>query len=68
MEARAKIFGHPLHQILVPIPLGLFVILADATFADYAGSPFTETAALNGLLVSLVPNFMIRRTFSCSPV
>ncbi len=25
MEARAKILGHPVHQMLIPIPLGLFV-------------------------------------------
>ena len=36
------------------LPLGLWVVLADATFADYAGSPFTEIAALNGLLVFAV--------------
>lgn len=25
MQARARLFGHPIHQMLVPIPLGLFV-------------------------------------------
>ncbi|HEY8427313.1 MAG TPA: DUF2231 domain-containing protein [Sandaracinaceae bacterium] len=25
MEARAKILGHPVHQMLIPIPLGLFI-------------------------------------------
>jgi uncharacterized membrane protein len=25
MQARARLFGHPIHQMLVPIPFGLFV-------------------------------------------
>lgn len=28
MEARAKILGHPVHQMLIPIPLGLFITAA----------------------------------------
>ena len=23
MESRAKLFGHPIHQMLIPFPLGL---------------------------------------------
>lgn len=38
MEARAKLLGHPIHQMLIPIPLGLFTvaILVDlvSLFAD----------------------------------
>lgn len=38
MKARARFFGHPIHQMLVPIPFGLFVtgILLDvvARFVD----------------------------------
>lgn len=26
MEARAKLLGHPIHQMLIPIPLGLFTV------------------------------------------
>ena len=26
MEARAKLFGHPIHQMLVPIPFGLLAM------------------------------------------
>src|SRR2546423_15310984 len=33
---------------------GLFLILAEATFADYANSPYTETMALWGLAVFAV--------------
>lgn len=39
MEARAKILGHPVHQMLIPIPLGLFVTAAVldivGAFADW---------------------------------
>jgi uncharacterized membrane protein len=26
MESRAKLLGHPIHQMLIPLPLGLFVM------------------------------------------
>jgi len=28
MESRAKILGHPVHQMLIPLPVGLFVVAA----------------------------------------
>lgn len=28
MEARARIFGHPIHQMLIPVPFGLFTTAA----------------------------------------
>ncbi len=28
MESRAKLAGHPIHQMLIPLPLGLFVFAA----------------------------------------
>jgi uncharacterized membrane protein len=31
METKARIFGHPIHQMLIPIPIGLFVM---ATICD----------------------------------
>jgi hypothetical protein len=39
----------PTARILILIML--FLVLSEATFADYAASPFTETAALYGMLV-----------------
>src|SRR2546423_40931 len=36
------------------IALVLFILAGDATFADYAGSPYTETAALYGVLIFAV--------------
>lgn len=47
-----------LRPVRLPLRIGLlaalFVVLADATFADYAGSPYSETTALYGLLVVAV--------------
>lgn len=37
MEARARIFGHPIHQMLIPVPFGLF---ATAALIDVAGAFF----------------------------
>ncbi|MDB4932009.1 MAG: hypothetical protein JWM10_4493 [Myxococcaceae bacterium] len=28
MRARARLFGHPIHQMLVPVPFGLFIVAA----------------------------------------
>jgi uncharacterized membrane protein len=43
MESRTKVLGHPLHQMLVPIPAGLFIVgaLLDIIhkFADVAWIP-----------------------------
>ena len=47
-----------LRPVRLPFRIGLltalFLVLADATFADYAGSPYSETTALYGLLVVAV--------------
>ncbi len=42
MQARARLFGHPIHQMLVPIPFGLLVtgVLLDVV------SRFVDVAAL----------------------
>lgn len=34
MESRAKLLGHPVHQMLVPIPVGLFVVGAVLDIVD----------------------------------
>jgi uncharacterized membrane protein len=39
MESRAKLLGHPVHQILIPIPAGLFIV---AAVLDIVGA-FVET-------------------------
>lgn len=47
-----------LRPVRLPFRIGLlaalFLVLAEATFADYAGSPYSETTALYGLLVVAV--------------
>ena len=42
MEARAKLLGHPIHQMLIPIPLGLFTV---AVLIDIA-SLFADVGVL----------------------
>lgn len=34
MESRAKLLGHPVHQMLVPIPAGLFIVGAVLDIVD----------------------------------
>lgn len=34
MESRAKFLGHPVHQMLIPIPAGLFVVAAVLDIVD----------------------------------
>jgi uncharacterized membrane protein len=40
MESRAKFLGHPVHQMLVPIPAGLFIVAAVLDIVD----AFAKTA------------------------
>ena len=34
MESRAKVLGHPVHQMLIPIPAGLFIVAAVLDVVD----------------------------------
>lgn len=34
MESRAKFLGHPVHQMLIPIPAGLFIVAAVLDICD----------------------------------
>lgn len=36
MESRAKLFGHPIHPMLIVIPLGAFIMAVVADIATYA--------------------------------
>lgn len=36
MESRAKLFGHPIHQMLVPLPFGLLVVAVAFDFVRFA--------------------------------
>jgi uncharacterized membrane protein len=40
MESRVKILGHPVHQMLIPLPAGLFIV---AAILDIVGA-FVESA------------------------
>ncbi|HUF13920.1 MAG TPA: hypothetical protein VMN78_12520 [Longimicrobiales bacterium] len=42
MEARAKLFGHAIHQMLIVLPLGL---LTDVVIFDVIGLPSRERHA-----------------------
>jgi uncharacterized membrane protein len=39
MESRLKLLGHPLHQMLVMVPLGLLVTAVIFDFVDVVGGP-----------------------------
>jgi hypothetical protein len=52
IAARLVAVLRPAARILILIML--FLVLSEATFADYAASPYTESAALYGLLVFAV--------------
>ena len=52
IAARLVAALRPAARILILIML--FLVLSEATFADYAASPYTESAALYGLLVFAV--------------
>jgi hypothetical protein len=52
IAARLVTALRPTARILILIML--FLVLSEATFADYAASPYTESAALYGLLVFAV--------------
>jgi uncharacterized membrane protein len=48
MASRASIAGHPIHPMLVPFPIGLFVFsfVCDLIFMWGAGNPVWSTVAL----------------------
>jgi hypothetical protein len=54
MAATARLLSALRLAARIPVLVMLFLVLSEATFADYAASPFTETAALYGLLVFAV--------------
>jgi uncharacterized membrane protein len=55
MESRAKLAGHPIHQMLVVFPLGLFMtaVAFDIVWMFY-GVPGLTTAAYYNLLVGVL--------------
>ena len=51
MAIAARLLAALRPAVRILILIMLFLVLSEATFADYAASPFTETAALYGMLV-----------------
>ena len=55
MQSRAKVLGHPIHPMLVPIPIGLFLIsLIFDIIASGGGSVVLGTAAYWNILGGIV--------------
>ena len=55
MESRAKLLGHPIHPMLVVLPLGLFIgaVVFDAVYL-WRGSPTFATAAYWNIAAGIV--------------
>src|SRR5262245_44852562 len=49
MESRAKLFGHPIHPMLIVLPLGLFIaaVIFDALFLWRGNATFATVAYWN---------------------
>jgi uncharacterized membrane protein len=54
MESRVKILGHPVHQMLVPIPAGLFIVGAvlDVVYA-FAGTAWIPTVTYWNIAIGI---------------
>jgi len=62
MESRAKLFGHPIHPMLIPFPLGLLgmavifdllVVFAGQTALSPATQPMIAAGIVTGLLAAI---------------
>ena len=59
MEARAKLFGHPIHQMLIPFPLGLLgaAVVFDIVYLVNGSPRFADIAywlIVGGIVAALV--------------
>ena len=59
MESRAKIFGHAIHQMLIPFPLGLLStgVIFDVVFLIW-GNPVISSAAYYMIAAGIVGGFL----------
>src|ERR671926_282831 len=70
MQSRVKLLGHPIHQMLVPIPLGLLVmaVIFDIiyVFTGHEGLAFVSfwniVAGIAGGLIAAIFGFLDFRT------
>jgi uncharacterized membrane protein len=55
MESKAKLLGHPIHPMLIVLPLGLFIaaVVFDAVYL-WRGSPAFATAAYWNIAAGIV--------------
>jgi uncharacterized membrane protein len=55
MESRAKLLGHPIHPMLIVLPLGLFIgaVVFDALYL-WRGTPIFATAAYWNIAAGVV--------------
>jgi uncharacterized membrane protein len=55
MESRAKLLGHPVHQMLIPIPAGLFITASVLDIVDmFVESSWIPTVSFWNLVVGIV--------------
>lgn len=55
MESRAKLLGHPVHQMLVPIPVGLFFVGATLDIVDlFVEASWIPTVSFWNILLGIV--------------
>lgn len=59
MESRAKLFGHSIHQMLIPFPLGLLAtaVIFDAVYLIW-GNPTMATVAFYMISAGLLGGFL----------
>src|SRR5258706_13954699 len=66
MDTRVRIAHHPIHPVLIPIPIGLFVVTLIADIAYRIGGPpvwdtvafYALATGIVGALVAAVPGFL----------
>jgi uncharacterized membrane protein len=59
MESRAKIFGHPIHQMLIPLPLGVLAIsLVFDLIARFTDRPHLHTAAFSMIAAGVITGLL----------
>jgi len=55
MESRVKLLGHPVHQMLIPIPAGLFIVAAVLDIVDvFADATWIPTVSYWNIALGVV--------------
>jgi uncharacterized membrane protein len=54
MQSKAKLLGHPIHQMLIPVPLGLFIVAALLDVAHVlTGAAWIPSVSFFNLIVGI---------------